>query len=135
MIAVGAVGLFLGILMLPAALLGEQVETSLLILGACGVSLGSIVAASGIYVKARAMDSPTGSGAPAAESKHSARRVRGGCDVCHGDLPVIHCKVHQVHLCPDCLARHYDVRSCTYIPSTRRTGTKTAKNMAKARGA
>jgi hypothetical protein len=134
MIALGAVALFLGILVLPAAL-GEHPDTSLLALGACGVSLGSMIAASGIYVKARALQPPSAAGASSGEPRNSARRVRGGCDVCHGDLPVIHCKVHQVHLCPDCLARHYDFRSCTYVPSNRRTGSKTAKSIAKAHGA
>ena len=134
MIALGAVALFLGILVLPAAL-GEHPDTSLLALGACGVSLGSMIAASGVYVKARSLESPSASGVSSAESRSSARRVRGGCDVCHGDLPVIHCKVHQVHICPDCLSRHYDFRTCTYIPSTRRTATKTAKRMAKSHGA
>jgi hypothetical protein len=133
-IAAGVVVLLVGLIVLPAAL-GEHPDTSLLALGACGVSLGSITAASGIYIKARAMQ-PTGgseTSSSSATSKSSARRVRGGCDICHGDLPVIHCKVHQVHLCPDCLGQHYDFRTCTYAPSTR--GTKAAKNIAKARGA
>ncbi|MGC2184025.1 MAG: hypothetical protein WA637_12145 [Terriglobales bacterium] len=134
MIGVGALGGIIGILMLPAAL-GDHPDTSLLVLGACGVSLGSMIAASGVYFKARALQSTAGTGAASAESKNSRRRVRGGCDVCHGDLPVIHCKVHQVHLCPDCLGQHYDFRTCSYVPSTRRASAKTGKNMAKARGA
>ena len=134
MIAVGILGGIMGILMLPAAL-GEHPDTSLLVLGACGVSLGSMIAASGIYFKARALQSSGGPGGASAESKNSRRRVRGGCDVCHGDLPVIHCKVHQVHLCPDCLGQHYDFRTCTYAPSTRRGSAKASKSMAKARGA
>lgn len=132
MIAAGAVALVMGLLALPAAL-GEHVDTSLLTLGACGISLGSMIAAAGVYLRTRAMGSPVAS--VPVESRHSPRRVRGGCDVCHGDLPVIHCKVHQVHLCPDCVAKHYDVRSCTYIPSTRRTTPKTGKGLAKAQGA
>jgi hypothetical protein len=134
MIVAGAVALVMGLLLLPAAL-GEHVDTSLLTLGACGVSLGSMIAATGVYLKARATVSPEGSGVLPEESRQSARRVRGGCDVCHGDLPVIHCKVHQVHLCPDCVAKHYDFRSCTYIPSTRGTTPKTAKALAKTLGA
>ena len=133
MIGVGMLGGVIGILMLPAAL-GEHPDTSLLILGACGVSLGSMTVASGVYLKARALQSPAGAGA-ASESRNSKRRVRGGCDVCHGDLPVIHCKVHQVHLCPDCLGQHYDFRTCSYVPSARLASAKPAKNMAKARGA
>ena len=132
-IATGAVVVLLGLLVLPAAL-GEHVETSLLILGACGVSAGSVIAALGIYFKARTGQSPDKAASPG-ESRNAARKVRGGCDICHGDMPVIHCKVHQVHLCADCLGQHYDLRSCTYVPSSRRLANKAAKNMAKARGA
>jgi hypothetical protein len=134
LIVVGALGACIGLIMLPAAL-GEHPDTSLLILGACGVSLGSLVAASGIYLKARTVQIPAGAPGASGESKNSTRRVRGGCDVCHGDQPVIHCKVHQVHMCADCLARHYDFRTCSYVPSTRRATAKSGKNMAKARGA
>jgi len=133
MIGAGAVALVVGLLMLPAAL-GVRVDTSLLILSACGVSLGSLIASTGIYFKARAIASPEGA-AFLGESKQSTRRVRGGCDVCHGDLPVIHCKVHQVHLCPDCVAKHYDFRSCAYVPSTRGADPKTAKAVSRAQGA
>jgi len=132
-ITAGALVLLLGILVLPAAL-GEHLDASLLILGASGISLGSITAALGIYAKARTAESADGSGA-SGESKNSARRVRGGCDVCHGDMPVIHCKVHQVHLCPDCLGQHYDFRTCAYVPSTRRTAPKSSRGIAKAHGA
>ena len=134
LIAAGVVVALLGIVVLPAAL-GEHPDVSLLILGACGVSVGSIIIASGIYLKARVLQSPAGSSVSPGESKNSTRRVRGGCDICHGDLPVIHCKVHQLHLCADCLGQHYDFRTCSYVPSTRRTAAKTSKNMAKARGA
>jgi hypothetical protein len=133
-IAAGAVAVLMGMLVLPAAL-SQPVETSLLILGACGVSLGSLIAAVGIYVKFRTMQAEDRPGASSAESRNSGRRVRGGCDICHGDMPVIHCKVHQVHLCPDCLGQHYDFRSCAYVPSTRRTVPKAAKGMAKVHGA
>jgi hypothetical protein len=133
LIVIGALGACIGLIMLPAAM-GEHPDTSLLILGACGVSLGSLTAAAGIYFKSRANQSPTGSQAASGEAKNSGRRVRGGCDICHGDLPVIHCKVHQVHMCADCLGQHYDFRTCSYVPSTRRIGAK-SKSMAKARGA
>jgi len=133
LIVLGALGACIGLIMLPAAL-GEHPDTSLLILGACGVSLGSLTAASGIFLKARALQSPAGSQAVSGEPKSSTRRVRGGCDICHGDLPVIHCRVHQVHMCADCLGQHYDFRTCSYVPSTRRTTAK-SKNLAKARGA
>jgi hypothetical protein len=134
LIGVGAVAVLLGLVALPAAL-GEHMETSLLALGACGVSLGSMIAAAGVFVKARALNPKSASNAGAGEAKNLARRMRGGCDVCHGDLPVIHCTVHQVHLCPDCLGQHYTARSCTYVPSIRRTSAKPAKGAARAHGA
>ena len=134
MIAVGIIAGIMGLIALPAAL-GEHVDTSLLTLGACGLSLGSMITAAGFYLKARAMMSSRASTVVSGESVQPARRLRGGCDVCHGDSPVIHCKVHQVHLCPGCVAKHYDFRSCTYIPSTRGTTPETAKAFAKAHGA
>ena len=88
LIAMGALGACIGLIMLPAAM-GEHPDTSLLILGACGVSLGSLTAASGIFFKARANQSLTGGQAAGGEAKNSSRRVRGGCDICHGDLQVI----------------------------------------------
>ena len=133
LIAVGALGACIGLIMLPAAL-GEHPDTNLVILGACGVSLGSLTAAAGIFLNARALQSPAGSLGTSGEAKNSTRRVRGGCDICHGDMPVIHCKVHQVHMCAECLGQHYDFRTCSYVPSTRRPAAK-AKNLAKARGA
>ena len=90
--------------------------------------------ASGVDLKARAIQPPKGINGASVESKNSNRRVRGGCDVCHGDSPVIHCKVHQVHLCANCLGRHYDFRTCAYAPSTRGAGAKTGKALSKARG-
>jgi hypothetical protein len=133
LIGLGALGAVIGIVVLPAAL-GENPDTSLLILGAAGVALGSLIVSSGIYLKARAVQSPAGSSGTPGEPKNSTRRVRGGCDICHGDLPVIHCKVHQVHMCAECLGQHYDSRTCSYVPSTRGASAK-ARNLAKARGA
>jgi hypothetical protein len=38
--------------------------------------------------------------------------------------------VHQLHLCADCLGKHYDFRSCAYVPSTRRGVTAKAHGAA-----
>jgi len=76
LIALGALGAVIGLIMLPAAL-GEHPDTSLLILGACGVSLGSLTAASGIFFKARAIQAPAGSQAASGElggEREAARR-------------------------------------------------------------
>ena len=131
MIGFGSFAAVIGLLMLPAAL-GEHPDTSLLVLGACGISLGSMIAASGIYFKARILQS---NGHFNGTEAKPTRRIRGGCDICHGDLPVIHCKVHQVHMCADCLGQHYDFRTCAYAPSNRRVPSKAGKSLAKAHGA
>jgi len=80
--------------------------------------MGALLAAMGIYFKSKALQSigPKKSEVPAAAN----RPIRGGCDRCQKEVPVIHCKVHQQHLCGVCLADHYDFRSCVYAPSTRR---------------
>jgi hypothetical protein len=133
LVGVGAVGALIGIIVLPAAL-GANPDTSLLILGASAVALGSLVASAGFYLKLRAIQPGVPAGGASAESKNSTRKVRGGCDICHGDMPVIHCKVHQVHMCADCLGQHYDFRTCSYVPSTRRPSAKN-RGLSKARGA
>ena len=131
MIAVGALGTMAG-LALAASWMGAQAEVSLLALGACALSIGSLTAAAGVYLKARLLHGESGT---ADETKSAQRRGRGGCDIC-GDTPVVNCKVHGVHLCADCLGDHYDFRSCAYVPSTRRQGKAAgSKGMAaKARG-
>ena len=132
MIAVGAFGMFIGLCLVPAAM-GPNPDSSVLALAACVFSFGALITASGMYLKARGLQSAAAS---APETKNGARRVRGGCELCGSDTPVIQCKVHQLHLCPACLAQHYDFRSCAYVPSTRRTtGKTTGKTAGKQRGA
>src|SRR5258707_2924447 len=124
LIVLGALGACVGLIMLPAAL-GEHPDTSLLILGACGVSLGSLTAAAGIFFKARAIQSPAASQAASGEPKNSTRRVRGGCDIFHRDLPVNLCKGHHAHICKGGLGQHYDFCTCSHGPRTPDTAAST----------
>ena len=133
MITAGALAGFCGLCVLPAALLGEHRDVTLLGLGACLLSLGALSTASGIYWKARLLRSRIPTGTADGESK--SRRVRGGCQLCGTETPVIQCRVHQLQLCPICLAEHYDFRSCAYVPTTRRPTNKSGKGMAAKRGA
>jgi hypothetical protein len=134
-IAAGAVLMLIGLCFLPAAL-GEPRDADLLELGACQFSLGAIIVAGGIYAKARVLQLGTASGEPRKEPAISNQRVRGGCDLCRAEAPVVQCQVHQLHLCGSCLAKHYDVRSCVYVPTTRTATNKAGKNFAaSARGA
>jgi hypothetical protein len=131
MIAAGALAGLCGACVLPAAF-GEHRDVTLLGLGMCFLSLGALSAAAGIYWKARLLRSNIPASAVEGEAK--SRRVRGGCQLCGTETPVIQCRVHQLQLCPTCLAAHYDFRSCAYVPTTRKAN-KSAKGVAAKRGA
>ena len=124
MIGVGAVGIFLGFLTMLAGR-GDHPDSTILMMGACALSLGSLLTAAGMYVKAKFLQaSITVNGALA---KPQTRRVRGACDICHGNLPLIYCRVHQIHMCADCTAEHFDPRSCAYVLSSRRQVQKSSR--------
>jgi hypothetical protein len=134
-IAAGAVLMFIGLCFLPAAL-SDHPDADLLEIGACQFSLGALIMAGGIYAKARMLQFAIASGEPRKDAATSTLRVRGGCDLCGSEAPVVQCKVHQLHLCGSCLPQHYDVRSCAYVPTTRTTSNKPGRNLAaNARGA
>lgn len=115
-----------GLLVLPAAM-GSGSDRNLLGVGTSIFALGALTIAGGIYLKAQDLQA-------GAKPKIVEVEKKGGCDRCHAEPPAIQCKVHQVHLCGDCLAEHYDFRSCVYVPSTRRAIAKPSKSMvAKAR--
>jgi hypothetical protein len=123
----GSLLMFLGLCFLPAAF-GEHSDPSMLAAGLSIFSFGSLMLSGGIYMKARALQA-----VPAAAAKLPPKKSRGGCEICGLETPVIHCRVHGVHLCGDCLSTHYDFRSCAYGPSTRRpTPAKPAARAAKA---
>ena len=113
-ITIGCLLMVAGLGFLPAAF-GEHSDPSLLGAGISLFAFGALVAAGGLYLKARALQSL----APAAV-KPQPKRTRGGCDLCTVEIPVINCRVHQLHMCGDCLREHYDQRSCAYVPSTRK---------------
>jgi hypothetical protein len=130
LIAGGVVFSLVALIILSAGLQKQADANQIMALGGCVLSMGMLLAAGGMYVKARGLQ------ASAAGAESAAKpRVRGGCDLCAGDAPVIHCKVHQLHLCPACLAEHYDFRSCAYAPSTRGRAPRTARTPGKARNA
>jgi len=134
-IAAGVLLMFVGLCFF-SALLSDHPEADMLEFGACQFSLGALVIAAGIYAKARVLQIAIASGEPRKESASSNQRVRGGCDLCGTEAPAVQCKVHQLHLCGSCLAQHYDVRSCAYVPTTRTSTNKTGRNAAAhARGA
>ena len=111
---------FVGLCFLPAAF-GPDPDRTMLGGGFVIFASGLLIMAGSVYVKARALGSSAPNSAPSAKRNRKAM-----CDRCGQDEPVIQCRVHQLHLCGDCLADHYDFRSCAYVPSTRRGTTKPA---------
>jgi hypothetical protein len=124
LMVVGAVGALIGLCVLPSAL-GDHQDGNLLSVAALLLSLGALSVSAGFYMKARFLQKDVRS-----VKAEPARKIRGGCDLCGNEPPVIQCKVHQLHLCATCLTGHYDVRSCAYVPSLRRPAIKTGKNIA-----
>jgi hypothetical protein len=124
LMVVGALGASIGICVLPSAL-GDHQDGNLLSVAALLLSLGALIASAGFYLKTRFLQKDVRPSKP-----EPARRIRGGCDLCGTEPPVIQCKVHQLHLCGTCLTGHYDVRSCVYVPSLRRPATRNGKNAA-----
>jgi hypothetical protein len=117
-------------LCLLAASVTDRSDQGLLAIAASSFSIGILTIACGIYLKARAL----GPRKPDLDET-PAKSKTGGCERCEAEAPVIHCRVHHLHLCGTCLAEHYDFRSCAYVPSTRKptTGKPTKGMAAKAR--
>jgi hypothetical protein len=126
----GSLAIFAALCVLPAAL-AKDAESSLLGMAAALFSMGALVIACGVYLKARVLQSQ----APRPEAPAAGPAQRGGCELCGKEAPVVRCKVHQLDLCGACLARHYDNRSCTYIPSSNKNSGRPSRAMAaKGRG-
>ena len=122
LIVCGCLIIFVGLCFLPAAF-GDNPDETMLGAGLAIFALGALMAAVGFYVKARTL---TEQAAPGASTQAPKRSRKAKCDRCGRDEPVIQCRVHQVHLCGDCLAEHYDFRSCAYVPSTRKSAAQAA---------
>lgn len=129
MLALGALIAVVGLVVIPAGMGQDSADHNLVGVGAAIFSMGALLAAMGVYFKSKAVQS-TGQKTPEAAAPN--RPLRGGCDRCQAEMPVIQCKVHQQHLCGTCLAEHYDFRSCAYAPTTRR-GTNVKSMSARAR--
>ena len=128
---VGSLAILFALCALPAAF-EKNADHVPVELSVVFFSLGAVIIAIGMYVKARALQDQAPK--PVALEESNAQR-RGGCDLCGGEIPVVECKVHQLDLCGNCLARHFDYRSCSYIPTSKASSSKSARGMAaKARG-
>ena len=118
----GAFIAFVGLCFLPAAF-GRDGDRTMLGAGAVVIAMGLLFAAVGVYLKASALHATA---PPSAANLPKRSRPKSICDMCAEVEPVIQCRVHQLHLCADCLTKHYDFRSCAYVPSTRRVNPKSS---------
>ena len=126
LIAIGCCVAFLGLCAFPAAF-GSNPDKTMVGVGMTILSAGMMLIAAGFYLKSRDF----GNRAVERTDAQAKRGRKATCDGCGKHEPVIQCRVHQVHLCGDCLGNHYDFRSCAYVPSTRRSS---AKVLAHSRG-
>ena len=128
----GGLLIFLGTCCLPAALSNER-DTNMMMAGICLFSTGALIMALGTYFKARLIKAGL---VPEVETPEAAKRpVKGGCDLCGTEVPVVLCRVHQVHVCGSCLNQHFDPRSCAYIPTTRSVSQTKGSRLAARAGA
>jgi hypothetical protein len=118
LIGIGCLFAMAGLCFLPAAF-GPHPESTMLSAGAMLLSAGMVLAASGFYLKARYL----AQGAPAT-AKVEKKGARKPCKLCSKQEAVIQCRAHQMQLCADCLGKHFDFRSCAYIPIERPAASK-----------
>ena len=112
LIVVGCLLMLAGLGLLAAGMAQKHDES----VGGSGIlafAFGALTCASGMYMKARAAQA-------AFDAVKPAPKTRGGCDLCGTESPAVMCRAHQLHLCSNCLNKHYDARSCIYVPSSRR---------------
>jgi hypothetical protein len=129
-IVAGAIMMFLALCTLPAAL-DKNADSALVGIAASLFSFGALIIAGGFYLKAHVLK---GQVADATMPESASLPRRGGCELCGNEAPVVKCKVHQLNLCGACLSRHYDYRSCSYVPASSGAPVKAPRAMAKSRG-
>jgi hypothetical protein len=117
MIGVGCFLTFAGLCFFPAAFFPQR-DTPILGAGAMLFSTGMVLAALGLYIKARFWAE---SESLKARSGKSKRRI---CNFCGEQESAVECRVHHLHLCGDCLGKHYDFKTCAYVPSARQSPPK-----------
>jgi hypothetical protein len=121
LIGIGCGIAFLGLCVVPTAF-GPNPDRTLQGAGMTILSTGMMLIAGGLYLKARNFRA----GAAGGTGSQTKRGRKATCERCGKNEPAIQCRVHQLHLCSDCLGEHYDFRSCAYVPSTRRSTAKAA---------
>jgi hypothetical protein len=124
LIGIGCCFALAGLCFLPAGF-GLHPDNALLAAGAMLFSMGMVLAASGFYVKARSFSpAKPATGNANANIKTDRKGTRKVCTLCSKQEAVIQCRPHEAQLCGQCVSKHYDYKSCTYIPMPRPATTK-----------
>ncbi|MFY9676282.1 MAG: hypothetical protein WCB53_18375 [Terriglobales bacterium] len=116
-----AVGCFFGLAALGffSAAFSTPRDASAISAGAMLFSFGMVLAAAGFYMKARSF-----ADADPSRARAGAKSKRRICNQCGTLESAVECRVHHLHLCADCLTKHYEFKSCVYVPSPRQTYSK-----------
>ena len=125
-IALGVLIAFGGLIFIPSAFIGPNLDTASLAAGLAIFTTGVLAISVSFYFEARFIRSQLGSD-PDFSTKFFAKQRKAACDVCHKAGAVIQCTMHKTALCSSCLSGHYDSRACVYVPTLRRAAIKSAK--------
>ena len=106
-----------GIIIIASQATGESSDT----VRAAGLfvfSCGVLLAAFGLYQRARQSESAAVSDAATLPRKKKTDRQ---CSVCNRNRAEVFCRVHILRLCLNCMNTHDDGRNCSYVPASRAT--------------
>jgi hypothetical protein len=106
-----------GIIIIASQAAGESSDTvraAGLFIFSCGV----LLAAFGLYQRARRSESAAASNAGTFSRKKKTDRL---CSACNRNRAEVFCRVHILRLCLTCMNTHDDGRNCSYVPASRAT--------------
>jgi hypothetical protein len=121
LVVLGVMVAFAGLLFMPAALNSRNGSNdNLLGAGLAVFSFGALAVSMGMYGKARLLRAAIDAD-PNLQALLQGAKSKGSCEMCRSAAPVVHCSMHKLSLCSNCLNQHYDPRACVYVPSWRKT--------------
>jgi hypothetical protein len=106
--------LVLAALVFVPTVIGPAADPSALAVIAGLFSLGTLTAATGLYLRARSMAAQNG-----ALAKPRPRKNQERCGICEAAPAMLWCTQHQAKVCAGCMANH-DSSACMYVDVSRR---------------
>jgi len=105
---------FFAIIFAPTAI-GASADPSALSIVGGTFSLGTLIVAAGLYLRAKVMAAQN----EILNAKLRPRKTGERCGMCEIAPALLWCTQHQAKICPACLASH-DSSSCTYVDISRK---------------